>query len=61
VHTNLPLARHRIPYVIDDKEPPETREIFANFKVETIAARYTVARAPLQEVSELIISGPRAD
>jgi hypothetical protein len=40
---------------------PEMRECFAAFRIDAVDTRYTVAGGKGQEVSEIIVCGPRPD
>lgn len=47
-------------FILSVNDVPEMRECFAAFKVDAVDTRYSIS-GKLQDVGELIVSGPRAD
>jgi DNA adenine methylase len=45
-------------FLLSVNDVPETREIFARFRIESLATRYTVAGGKWSDVAEIIVTGP---
>ncbi|MEX2629505.1 MAG: DNA adenine methylase [Tistlia sp.] len=53
------LGRLKGRWILSINATPETRALFADFELETVETRYSIARESNDQVAELIVYGPR--
>jgi DNA adenine methylase len=59
------LARIAGKFILSVNDVPETREAFADFLadflIEMVSTRYTIARGKWNDVTEIVVTGPRKE